>query len=366
MNDSKIMKKVLALALKGEGSTSPNPMVGAIIVKNNKIISEGFHKKAGLPHAEAEAIDNAKTSLKGARLFVNLEPCCIWGKTPPCVDKIISSGIKEVIFSTLDPNPLVKGKSLKKLRNHNIKVSVGLLKKEARMINEVFFKNMEEKRAFISLKVAQSLDGKITTKSNESKWITSLRARQYAKILRNKYDAVLVGINTVIKDNPALCGTTKELYRIVIDPFLKIPLDCTLVKKYSNKLIIFSSNPASKRKLNNLKNKGVKIFNIDAKKGIMPLKIVANRIYKAGIMSVYVEGGSFTLGSFFDAKLVDKIYFFIAPKIIGGSKALTSVGASGVDSPDEAVEIKNMQVKKINSDLLITGYPEFKDAKRER
>ena len=366
MNDLEIMKNVLKLAKKGEGLTSPNPMVGAIIVKNGKIISKGFHKKAGLAHAEAKAIDNAKTSLRGSRLFVNLEPCCIWGRTPPCVDKIISSGIREVVFSTLDPNPKVKGKSLKKLKKYGIKVNVGLLSNEARKMNEVFFKNMKEKKTFVSLKVAQSIDGKIATRSNKSKWITSLKARRYAKRVRDKYDAVLVGINTVIKDNPALSGIRRNPYKVVLDPSLKIPLKCELVSSHPHKLIIFSSRPYSKQKLSILRNKGVKIFNVNARKQIMPLRKIVDTLYRIGIMSVYVEGGSFTLGTFLDAKIADKVYFFIAPKIIGGDKAVTSVGAIGAAHPDGAVKIKDLHIERIGNDFLIIGYPEFKNEKRKR
>jgi len=366
MNDLEVMKKVLYLAKKAEGLTSPNPMVGAIIVKNGKVISEGFHKKSGLPHAEIEAINNAKTSLKGAKLFINLEPCCIWGKTPPCVDRIISSGIKKVVFSTMDPNPKVKGKSLKKLRKQGVEVEVGLFRKEAKKINEVFFKNMEEKRAFVSLKVAQSLDGKIATRKNKSKWITSPKARYYARKLRDRYDAVLVGINTVIKDNPTLCGIKKDLYKVVLDPFLKIPVKCELINEFPRKLVIFYSNCVNKHKLNILNDKGIKVINVSARKHLMPLKKIVNILYEIGITSVYVEGGSFTLGAFFDAKLVDKMYFFIAPKIIGGSKALTSVGANGVIYADKAINMKDIKVEKIGKDFLITGYPEFRNAKRQR
>ena len=366
MNELEIMNRVLNLAKKAEGFTSPNPMVGAVIIKNGKIVSEGFHKKAGLPHAEAEAIDNAKVPLKGAKLFVNLEPCCIWGRTPPCVDKIISSGIKEVVFSTLDPNPKVKGKSLRKLRKHGIKVKVGLLGKEAKRMNEVFFKNMEERKTFVSLKAAQSLDGKITARNNESKWITSLQARRYARKIRDKYDAVVVGINTVINDDPALNGIKKNPYKVVLDPSLRIPIDCKLVSNYPDKLIIFSSLSGNNSKLDILKSKGIRVFNVNMKKQIMPLRKIIDILYEIGIMSIYVEGGSFTLGAFFDAKLVDKIYLFIAPKIIGGTKALTSIGADGAASPEEAVTIRDIHIDKIGNDFLVTGYPEFKNAGTKR
>ncbi len=359
MSDLEIMKRVLELAREAEGMTSPNPMVGAVITKGNKVIGEGFHKKAGLPHAEIEAINSVKGSLDGAKLYVNLEPCCFWGKTPPCVDRIISSGIKEVVFSTLDPNPKVNGKSLIKLKKHSIKVKTGLLKEEAEKLNEVFFKNMREKRPFIALKAAESLDGKIATGKGESMWITSLKARRYAKKLRDKYDAVLIGINTVIEDNPHLRGIKKDSYKVIFDPSLKIPIRCNLVNDSAKKLIIFSTNPNSERKVKILKNKGVRIFNVASGQNGLLLRKIVDALYNIGITSIYVEGGSFTLGTFFDAKLVDKIYFFIAPMIIGGSKALTSIGAKGVLHLDKAAILKDLNIKNIERDLLIEGYPEF-------
>ena len=265
-----IMKRVLRLAKRGKGNVSPNPMVGAVIVKNGRIVSEGFHRHAGALHAEIDAIEKAKEPLCGATLYVNLEPCCHWGRTPPCVDRIISERFKKVVIATSDPNPQVKGKSIRKLRSEGIEVEVGILKEEATKLNEVFFKNMLEKRPFVAVKIAQSLDGKITTRKGESKWITSPQARNYAKKLRDEYDAVLVGVNTIIKDNPTLNGIRKMPYKIVVDTNLRIPLHCRLIKEHKDKLVIFSLNPA-KEKLNVLKKKGVKIFTFYNKK-TLPLK----------------------------------------------------------------------------------------------
>jgi len=222
----------------------------------------------------------------------------------------------------------------------------------------VFFKNMLKKHPFVAVKIAQSLDGKITTKKGESKWITSLQTRNYAKKLRDKYDAVLVGVNTVIKDNPTLNGTKKIPYKIVIDTNLKIPIHCRLIKKHKDKLIIFSLNPA-KGKLNALRKEGIKIFTFYNKK-TLPLKKVLDILYRINITSIFVEGGSFTIGSFFDAKIVDKIYFFIAPKIIGGEKSLTSVGAKGITSLNKPILINRISIVKVGSDFLFTGYPVFR------
>ena len=351
--DIYFLERTLELAKKADGLTSPNPMVGAVIVKNNKEISCGFHKKSGNPHAEIEAINNAKVSLQGATLYINLEPCCHFGKTPPCVDKIIKSGIKRVVMASLDPNPIVHGKSISKLKKAGIKVSVGCLSEKARKLNEVFFKNMETKRPFVVVKLAQSLDGKIVTARGESKWITEETARSFARRLRDKYDCVLVGVNTVIKDNPRLNGLKKIPYKAVIDPQLRIPKDSYLFKKNCEKLIIFASTKAKKKSL-----KCAKVFFIKEKKGKLPVKEILSALYRYGIISVFVEGGSETAANFFEEKLVDKVHFFIAPKILGGKSALASIGGQGLSLRD-CPKIREMAIEKIGQDILITGYPHY-------
>jgi len=309
--DIYFLKQTFILAKRAEGFTSPNPLVGAVIVKNNKIISQGYHKKAGLAHAEIEAILKAKQNLKGSSLYINLEPCCHFGKTPPCVDKIIQQGIKRVVVSTLDPNPKVHGKSIKKLKQAGVKVSVGLLKEEAIKINEIFFKNMQEKRPFVVAKVASSLDGKIATVNGQSKWITGRQARLFARGLRDKCDCVLVGINTVLKDNPKLNGLKKIPYKIVIDPSLRIDAGRFIVKNNPEKLIVFTSSKTKHKD----SLKGVKVFAVKEKKGKLDLRSILSILYKLRITSCFVEGGSETLGNFLDGKLIDKVHFFIAPKI---------------------------------------------------
>ena len=351
--DNVFLNKTFDLAVKAQGNTSPNPLVGALIVKKGKIIARGYHKKAGLPHAEIEAIRNAKGSVKGAALYVNLEPCFHWGKTAPCVDAIIDAGIKKVVIAAEDPNPKVSGRSIRKLRRTGIKVVVGLEEAKAEKLNEIFFMNMKASRPFIAGKIAQTLDGKIATARRESKWITSDASRAYARTLRDKYDAVLVGINTVIKDNPTLKGTRTSGCKVVVDPQLNISLKSTLVTKSSKKLIIFYQSRIHKKKKTQLEKKGVRLFRFT------DCKDMAKTLYRQGICSVFVEGGSDTLGRFFDAKLVDKIYFFYAPKILGGKTALASVGGKGVLSPQKAVFIKDLHITTLNPDFLICGYPVY-------
>ena len=356
-SDAYFIEKTINLAKKAEGFTSPNPLVGAVLVSNNKIVAQGYHKKAGLAHAEVEAIKKAGPKAKKATLYVNLEPCYHYGRTPPCVDKIIKTGIKRVVAATLDPNPLVKGKSIRKLKKAGIEVKVGICIDEAKKLNEVFFKNIKEKRPFVAAKLAQTLDGKIATRSGSSKWITSQDSRHYARGLRDKYDCILVGANTVINDNPHLDGLKKIPFKAVIDPRGRVSPKSYLVRENPQKLFIFTSR-AKKNKLKNIPAK-VKIFALEEKRGLFNLKELLRILYARGITSVFVEGGSQTLGIFFDQKLVDKIYLFLAPKIMGGKDSLTSIGAKGF-SLKKCPVIKELDFKRISQDILISGYPVYK------
>lgn len=355
--DSDYIKKTLELAKKGSGFVSPNPLVGAIIVKGNRVLSEGYHRQAGLAHAEIEAISKAKEGLDGSTLYINLEPCCHYGKTPPCVDEIISRKIKRVVIATKDPNPQVKGKSIKKLKTAGIDVSVGILEQEAQRLNEIFFKNMKEKKPFVVVKAAQSLDGKIATQKGLSKWITTIGSRRFARGLRDRYDCVLVGSNTLVKDNPHLNGIKKTPLKVVISSRLNIPLDSYLLKDAPEKLVVFSSLK-SRSKAKKFPA-SMRIFFLKDKNGEIPLKSILKICYELGIMSIFVEGGSETIGNFFFKKLVDKVYFFISPKIIGGKHALTSVGSKGFFSPQTAPYLDGIEIERIGTDILVSGYPRY-------
>ena len=253
--DLYFLLKAISLAKKGEGLTSPNPLVGAVIAKDNKIISKGYHKKCGLPHAEIEAIKSAKKNLRGSTLYINLEPCCHFGRTGPCVDEVIKSRIKRVVVSTVDPNPQVKGKSIRRLKREGVRVDIGLAKKQAVKLNEVFFKNMKTKRPFVVAKLAQSLDGKIASSKGISKWVTSSPSRKFAKTLRDKYDCVLIGANTLKKDNPKLNGIKKIPYKVIISSTLNLPAKSYIFKNNPEKLIIFTSHKAKgKNKKISIKN----------------------------------------------------------------------------------------------------------------
>lgn len=353
-NDTFFLKETLKLAKKGLGWTNPNPMVGAIIVKNSRIIGQGFHQKAGLPHAEIEALNSVTENPKGASLYVNLEPCTTFGKTPPCVPVIIKSGIKKVICPTLDPNPKVHGKGLLTLQKAGIETAAGILEQEARKLNEAFFTYHEKKRPFVALKFAASLDGKLATGTGDSKWITNERARVYARGLRGQYQAVLVGINTVLTDNPNL-GTRikgkKDPVRIILDPRLKIAEEADVLRDPNVILVTTTSSNKIKRK--QLQGRGFDILVFDSEH--INIKELLTALYKKGVCSLLVEGGGETLGNFVDVGIIDKVYAFQAPIIIGGKNAVT-IGGKGAVTIKDVLKLKNISYKKFADNLLTIGY----------
>ncbi len=328
ISDELFIQQTLKLAKKGMGWTNPNPMVGAVIVKNGKIIGTGYHKRAGLPHAEIEALRSCKEP-KGATLYVNLEPCTYFGRTPPCVDAIIRSQVKRVVCCTYDSNPKVHGQGIARLRKDGIEVSIGVLEDQARALNEAFFTFHEKKRPFIAIKFASSLDGKIATCIGDSRWITNEKARKFARGLRGQYQAVMVGINTVLKDNPHLgvrIKGRKDPMRIILNSKHQIPKDA-LVLRDQNFLIV--------------NTKKIEDF--------------LSLLREKGIISILVEGGGKTLGSFLDAKVVDKVYAFHAPIVIGGKNAVT-IGGEGTQTIQNALHLKNISYKKFDDNLLTIGY----------
>ena len=361
--EEKYIKRALLLAARGKGKTSPNPMVGAVIVKNGKILGEGYHKRFGDKHAEINALDSLKISLKGATLYLNLEPCCHFGKTPPCTDLITSSGIKRVVVSALDPNPLVKGKGVRQLRNAGIKVDVGLLRDDAIKLNEAFYTFHKKKRPFVIAKWAMTLDGRIATSTGDSKWISNSRSRKYVHRIREGVDAILIGANTAIKDDPQLnVRAGKKIVRmpvkIVLDPTLQISLTARLLKK--GKVTIFAKNNAPIGKIKTLEENGASVIKLTAKDGKFSIKKVLEKLATLDIQSVLVEGGGAVLGSFFKEKLVDKAVVFISPKIIGGKNVLSPLRDwQGVNSVKNAVRLKNVKIRRFDFDICVEGYVEF-------
>lgn len=348
--DKVFMQKALQLAQKGLGETSPNPLVGAVFVKKGKIISEGYHKKFGGDHAEIVALKNAgNKSLVGSTLYINLEPCVHHGKTPPCAPKIIEAGIARAVIAAKDPNPLVCGRGITALREAGIKIEVGCLEREASALNEKFIKWMKTGMPFVSMKVAMSLDGKIATRTGDSKWITGESSREYVKRLRDEHDAILAGAGTVLKDNPSLAGKTREPLRVILDSELTIPLTAKIFRN-SNVFIALTSK-APQSKINALIKCEIdfKIFKGEK----IPLTSLLRFLSGKNMSSVLVEGGSEIFGSFIDEKLVDKFYWFIAPKIIGGRDAKPAVGGNGISEMSQAVDLKNFSFRQIGSDILV-------------
>lgn len=358
----KYMERALELSKKAIGRTSPNPLVGAVIVKEGKIVGEGYHKKAGLPHAERIALNNAGTKAKDADLYVTLEPCNHTGRTPPCTEAIIEAGIKNVYVATLDPNPLVKGLGIKRLKNAGINVEIGLKEKDALKVNEVFFKYIKTKLPFIVLKGACSLDGKIATSTGESKWITSEKAREHSHSLRNIYDAIMVGKGTILADDPLLTCRIPEgrdPIRIIVDSKLSIPLDAKILNlKSEAKTIIATTTKASLEKRKELSKKAEIIMAGDNQVDLLTLfKILGEK----EITSILVEGGATLSGSLLTNNLVDKLYLYLAPMIIGGEKAKGFVGGEGFKSLQDAVKLENLTIDHLDSDFLLTGTLESKE-----
>lgn len=353
--DQFFLKETLKLAKKGMGWTNPNPMVGAILVKNGEIIGKGYHKKVGLAHAEIKALKSCKKTAEGATLYINLEPCSHYGRTPPCVDEIIKAKIVRVVCSVLDPNPKVSCKGVAKLRKAGISVSVGVLEDRARLLNEAFFTFYEKNCPFIALKFASSLDGKIATKTGDSKWITNEKARAYARSLRGQYQAVLLGINTILKDDPHL-GTRiegkKDPFRIILDPNLRISLQSQVLR--DENVLLVTTSQAPDKKFSLLKQKNITILKFSEKQ--IPLKKLLTYLKEKEIISLLVEGGGKTLGFFVDEKLFDKVYAFYAPIIIGGEKAKSSIGGQGIDNLKDSIDLKNISFKKFNDNFLVIGY----------
>lgn len=353
--DERFMVEALKLAKRGLGHTNPNPMVGAVIVKNGKIIARGYHKKVGGPHAEIEALCSAKASVKGATLYCNLEPCSHYGRTPPCVDAVIKAGISRVVCSTRDPNPKVCGRGILKLRQAGIAVSVGPQEKKAKVLNETFFTFHEKKRPFAAIKFAASLDGKLATRTGDSKWITNEKARAFARGLRGQYQAILVGIDTILRDNSHL-GTRqksgKDPLRIVLDSKLRIPETSKVLR--DGNVLILTTELASKKKKELLKHKGVEVLILGGK--TISVTKLLTALWKRDIVSVLVEGGGKVLGSFVDAKIVDKVYAFYAPIIVGGDKA-TSIRGRGVARIKDAKRLQNIYTKHFGDNFLVVGYP---------
>jgi len=355
----RFMRRALELARRGEGYTRPNPLVGAVVVKGGKIVAEGYHARYGGPHAEAVALERAGKAAEGADLYVNLEPCAHWGKTPPCVDRIIAAGVKRVIIATRDPNPLVNGKGVERLRAAGIQVIEGVLEAEARELNEIFFHWIRTKRPFVSLKLAMSLDGKIATKTGDSRWITGPEARRRVHELRRRHAAVLVGVNTVIADDPEL--TVREVpgpqpLRIVLDSRGRIPPTAKVLEGVAPTLVATTAAMPPEVE-EELRRQGAEVVRLPARDGRVDVGELLRWLGERGTDSILVEGGGEVAWSLISRGLVGKFYLFYGPLIIGGRDAVPAVGGEGFPDLVGCVRISISRVERLGRDLLITGYP---------
>lgn len=361
MDDQYYMKRALALAKKGEGFVGPNPMVGAVLVKEGKIIGEGWHKEFGGPHAEVNAIENSSASPEGATLYITMEPCSHVGKTPPCTSLVIDSGISRVVAGMQDPNPLVNGRGLQILKNHGIDVIPSCREQECRRLNEVFIKFITTREPFVILKFAMTIDGKIATVENASRWITGEESRKKVHRLRNRMSSVMVGADTVIYDDPMLNVRLKgrkgrSPLKIVADSGLRLPLDARLLVNEPQLCIIATTGKADHRKVLELRRMGAVVMICPEKDGHVDLKFLFSQLGKMEVDSVLIEGGSSLAFSALSEGLVNKVVAFIAPKILGGAKAPTPVGGKGIPDMGNAMNLKDMTVRRVKEDLMIEGY----------
>jgi diaminohydroxyphosphoribosylaminopyrimidine deaminase/5-amino-6-(5-phosphoribosylamino)uracil reductase len=358
--DSYFLKRAFRLARRGFGRTSPNPMVGAVLVKNGKIIGQGWHHGAGQPHAEIEALRAAKKTPQGATLFVTLEPCCTHGRTPPCTDALLAAGLKRIVVAAQDPNPAHWGKGLRILQNAGISVSHGLLAERELRLNEAFRHWIVHRTPFVTVKAAMSLDGKIATRAGESKWITGPAARAYGMRLRAGADAILVGVNTIVADNPSLTVRQpgfedKRLRRIVLDPTGRIPLRSKVVTdKFARWTTVVVTRAASSRRLAALRRR-VRVLKAPARNGAINLPWLLWKLGREQITSLLVEGGGETNAPFLLQRLAQRVAFFYAPLVLGGREAPKAVGGRGLPDLSSRIILGEVQWRRLGLDLLLTA-----------
>jgi diaminohydroxyphosphoribosylaminopyrimidine deaminase/5-amino-6-(5-phosphoribosylamino)uracil reductase len=358
LTDEFYMNRALKLARKGEAWVSPNPMVGAVIVKANRIISEGYHEKFGDNHAEINAILRSSESLEGSTVYVTLEPCTHHGKTPPCVERLISLKPARVVIGTPDPNPLVSGKGIKVLNEHGIDTTVGVLEDACKELNERFFKFIQTRVPFVTLKFAQTLDGRIATASGHSQWITSLLSRRFAHRLRSIHDAVLVGVGTVMADNPELTvrlARGRNPVRIIVDSHLRIPLHASVLKHQKTARTIIAATPdADPEKRTRLLDMGIDVMlTAEDSRHRIDMKSLLSELGKKEISSVLVEGGAAVITTILREQLADRAVVIIAPKIVG--KGIEAVGDLEIKRIDDALKFSFKRIIRKGDDLVIDG-----------
>jgi len=363
MTDHDYMQMAVSLALKAKGFTSPNPCVGAVIVNDKKVVGKGFHRKAGLAHAEVEAIDDAGSLAEGATLYVTLEPCNHFGKTPPCTHKIINAKISKVVVGCQDPNPFVSGGGIKYLQDNGIEVVSGVLEKETKsLIEEFIWYTQNDKKPFVILKCASTLDGRIATSTGDSRWITNEKSRLHSHKIRHHVDAILVGSGTLHADNPSLTSRIKDLktkdpVRIILDTGLRIKEDAKVLTQVSDAITIIVTGPGvSEEKKAGLESTGVKFIEVSLVQEKLDLNELMIKLGQMSILSVLIEGGSMVSASALNAGIVNKVMFFLAPKFLGGSDGAPVFKGVGPRLIKDAHELENIEIVRFDNDILVQGY----------
>ncbi len=355
------MQEALRLARRGAGATSPNPMVGAVVVDGDEIVGRGYHARVGAPHAEVFALREAGLRARGATLYVTLEPCVHWGRTPPCTEAIINAGIGCVVAAMPDPDHRMDGRGLHRLAEAGLMTRVGVGESEARRLNEAYVKHRTTGLPFVTAKWAMTLDGRIATRSGESRWISGEASRALVHELRAASDAILVGIGTVLRDNPALTARTPAAshnpQRIVLDSALRVPLDARVLARDGTPVVVATTERARPETRRALEAMGVDVVLAGGSDGRVDLAVLLRTLGRRGVVSLLVEGGSTVLGTFADAGLIDKVVAFVAPTLVGGP-APGPVGGEGVGALAQARHLARTEVRRIGDDVMIEGYME--------
>ena len=356
------METALALAAKGMGTASPNPMVGAVVVNNGQIVGKGYHHKAGGPHAEVYAIDEAGAAAKGGTLYITLEPCNHTGRTPPCTQKILSAGICRVVTAMADPNPHVTGGGHAFLQNQGVVIETGVCEMQARKLNESFIKWIQTRRPFVLAKCASTLDGRIATRTGDAKWVTSDASRRYVHELRQWADAILVGIGTVTADDPQLTtrlasGEGRDPIRVILDTHCRIPPNAQVLRVSSDSdTILVVGEKVPVHRLKAVEGPRVRILKVSEQQGRIDWNPLMEELGRMPITSVLIEGGSRVLSSAFKADVVDKVMFFYAPKILGGDDGFPICRGEGPALMREAMRVNNISVRRFDDDVMVEGY----------
>ena len=362
LEDFEYLEMAFGLAEKAVGRASPNPYVGAVLVRKGAVVGAGWHEGPGKPHAEIIALKQAGTLARGACLYVTLEPCVHWGRTPPCLGPVLEAGLERVVISSFDPNPLVNRRGAAALRRAGLDVSVGLHEEKNRKLNEAYFKFIRRREPFVTLKAASTLDGRMATRSLKSRWISSPAAREYAHLLRAEHDAILVGIGTVLKDDPLLTvrhplWPDKRPLRVVLDSHLRFPLNARLLATLdSGPLLIFTGPNISPAKARRLEKRGAEIVPLTGGKRGLPLGRVLRELGRRQVAGLLVEGGSAVCSSFLEHRLADKLFLILSPKLFGGLRAPSFYEGRGADLVRDALRLDPLRLFDLNGEIFLEGY----------